>query len=51
MPTTKPRFLVWHHNLRIVLKHEKICYILEYSFTKTLVDDSTKEEVVAIIIQ
>ena len=44
---TGPNFLDWHRNLRIVLKHEKIGYVLEQSFPLVPTENSTQEEVAA----
>lgn len=44
---TGPNFLDWHRNLRIVLKHEKIGYVLEHPLPEVPTEDSTVEEVAA----
>ncbi|XP_022869302.1 uncharacterized protein LOC111388748 [Olea europaea var. sylvestris] len=42
-----PNFLDWHRNLRIVLKHEKIGYVIEQLFPEVPTENSIQKEVTA----
>ena len=44
---TGPNFLDWHRNLRIVLKHEKIGYVVEQPMPEAPTEEATPEEVQA----
>ncbi|XP_022864611.1 uncharacterized protein LOC111384555 [Olea europaea var. sylvestris] len=43
----RSNFLDWHHNLRIVLKYEKMDYVLEQPFPRVPTKNSIEENVAA----